>query len=1130
MSDDESFHENADNEADDDVIYDDEEEPQQKKSSKVEPPGRFNIRDFADIEAEDEDEEDEEAEMNDVEYGEEDRRFVTDEVDDNEQTPAFYRLYNREREEEVREIAERIEQRHKHYVSDETNTELNSGIVQQAMQPSVADPKLWTVKCTPGEEKRLITQLMHKFIIKQQDNPLQIFSVCSLDHLKGYIYVEAFKEAHVREAILHMDGIFPFKITLVPLKEMKDVLTVPKKKISLPPRSWVRVKRGPYKGDIASVSEHDEGSPYVYVRIVPRLDFQNLGSRNQDDDENDYDDEEEQTSVDGRRAFTKQRWKRKRPRKTERLPARLFDAKEVEQMFGEVVTERDSPTGEPVQKFAGYAFKDGLLYKRFLLRMLQTENVIPTLEEHQKFHGLKRGEDDEDRRLDNTEDRLALSTLPQRRKIVFQKNDNVIVTEGELKNLVGRVHSVDGDTVSIISRDFKIDPLPIPRSYLQKFFRTGDHVKVETGSFEGETGLIVKISDNVATLISDVSQRELKVFTSDIRECAEISTGLKFGDYVLYDLVQLDMNTVGVITQIERDSAQVLDMNGKTRSVKMQGIRGKKDDRKSFGRDSDSSVVGAGDLITVIKGDFKGEKGVIKHIFRAFTFIHTKTRQQNGGIFVVRTKNCRLQGTSKNKQMAHGNRTQDQRSGRNGPLYPGRGQYFAQKAVKRRNDEMLHQNVQITKGPWKGYIGIVKDTDETHYLIELQTNAKRVRIPRETVKPVDSRGREDRNLDDYDVTRTPHPGMTPLHVPMTPRTPSTPSHDPFNPNAPMTPLHTPSSMPVYDDDEDDDDDRPPKTTPVVAPTPTAIARRGIEVPSPAPSPAARTPFAVEVPPRTPSDFPPPPRTPGSLSEYQVPASAFSATSTPASAATPRTPFTPLPQTPRTPSDAPRTPGDALSDLLGSSFGSPPVNTFTPAPRTPGGGGLIDFDNITSVPGGKMSNLSSLGRTPSTPLTPRTPTTPGGNGPATPQTPGGVPQTPSGSGFTDFDTDSEEATFFPGIEVHFDDSYKGGSYANKVGVVTHVSGDICTVAVTKTKTGERLSESEPPFLVNGNAYLVMVTPEKKDNIIVVKGEKKGQTGSLFARPTNAEGIIKFDQGGDIVVLKMNQLAKVVPLSS
>lgn len=47
--------------------------------------------------------------------------------------------------------------------------------------------------------------------------------------------------------------LFSWKIKLVPIKEMTDVLTVTKKPVHLEKNSWVRVKRGVYRGDIAQV-------------------------------------------------------------------------------------------------------------------------------------------------------------------------------------------------------------------------------------------------------------------------------------------------------------------------------------------------------------------------------------------------------------------------------------------------------------------------------------------------------------------------------------------------------------------------------------------------------------------------------------------------------------------------------------------------------------------------------------------------------------------------------------------------------------------------------------------------------------------------------------------------------------
>lgn len=48
-----------------------------------------------------------------------------------------------------------------------------------------------------GREREAVVCLMQKFIDKGPE--LQIKSAVALDHLKNYIYIEADKEAHVKE-------------------------------------------------------------------------------------------------------------------------------------------------------------------------------------------------------------------------------------------------------------------------------------------------------------------------------------------------------------------------------------------------------------------------------------------------------------------------------------------------------------------------------------------------------------------------------------------------------------------------------------------------------------------------------------------------------------------------------------------------------------------------------------------------------------------------------------------------------------------------------------------------------------------------------------------------------------------
>jgi len=70
------------------------------------------------------------------------------------------------------------------------------------------DPNLWMVKCRIGEEKATVMHMMRKYIAYQYSNePLQIKSVIAPEGVKGYIYVEAFKQPHVKQAILNVSNL-----------------------------------------------------------------------------------------------------------------------------------------------------------------------------------------------------------------------------------------------------------------------------------------------------------------------------------------------------------------------------------------------------------------------------------------------------------------------------------------------------------------------------------------------------------------------------------------------------------------------------------------------------------------------------------------------------------------------------------------------------------------------------------------------------------------------------------------------------------------------------------------------------------------------------------------------------------
>ncbi|KAK6114992.1 hypothetical protein DH2020_007261 [Rehmannia glutinosa] len=178
----------------------------------------------------DEDEEEEEGEDDFIDTGadipdEDDRRI--------HRRPLLPR---EDEQEDVEEIERRIQERYAKSLNVEYDEEATD-VEQQALLPSVRDPKLWMVKCAIGREREVAVCLMQKSIDKGPE--MQIRSVIALDHLKNYIYIEADKEAHVREA--RADTWVRMKIGIYKGDLAKEGREVPKKKAFTPPARFMNI-------------------------------------------------------------------------------------------------------------------------------------------------------------------------------------------------------------------------------------------------------------------------------------------------------------------------------------------------------------------------------------------------------------------------------------------------------------------------------------------------------------------------------------------------------------------------------------------------------------------------------------------------------------------------------------------------------------------------------------------------------------------------------------------------------------------------------------------------------------------------------------------------------------------------
>ena len=114
------------------------------------------------------------------------------------------------------------------------------------------------------------------------------------------------------------------------------------------------------------------------------------------------------------------------------------------------------------------------------------------------------------------------------------------------------------------------------------FCRQGDRVRVIGGRHEGDTGLIVRVSEKVVVLFSDLTMHELRVLPRDLQLSTEMATGVdSLGQFQFGDLVQLDAQTVGVIVQIQRETFQVLNMHGKVHSVRPVALQKKRENKNA---------------------------------------------------------------------------------------------------------------------------------------------------------------------------------------------------------------------------------------------------------------------------------------------------------------------------------------------------------------------------------------------------------------------------------------------------------------------------------------------------------------------------------------------------------------------
>lgn len=406
--------------------------------------------------------------------------------------------------------------------------------------------------------------------------------------------------------------------------------------------------------------------------------------------------------------------------------------------------------------------RKGFLYKNFVVTSIRSEGVKPTLAELECFE-----EHPEEIELDvginGQEDKKTTHS--------FAMGDNVIVIVGDLKNLRAKIVLIDGALISVVPQHEVLkDVLTFNANELRKYFKTGDQAKVLAGRYEGETGLIVRVETDRVVLVSDLTMHELEVLPCDLQLCTNMATGLdSLGQFQWGDLVQLDLQTVGVIVRLGRDNFQLLSMHGNVIDLKPTALQKRRENQNTIALDSNSNVIRRRDFVTVMDGQHCGRDGQIRHLYRNFAFVYSRLYTENAGIFACKTSHMKLTRGGNISGIGVGGSPmvgfmspRIQGGGR------GRGGHRGGYGGVSRDREILGKCIKITGGSYKGSIGCVRDATDSTARVELHSSCQTISVDRNHIAVV---GAPNKN---GSVTSY---GRTPIRTPPSPYGYKTPQYE-----------------------------------------------------------------------------------------------------------------------------------------------------------------------------------------------------------------------------------------------------------------------------------------------------------------------------------------------------------------
>ncbi|KAK0529873.1 transcription elongation factor spt5 [Tilletia horrida] len=688
---------------------------------------------YIDVEAE-VDDSDEEVEDEEDGYGAEDGFIDQEDIDDNDafrrraaaDNEHLDRLRRQTENQSAEEVARDLRKRYGR-MARRKDTSTSDNVPRQALMPDINDPSLWAVPVKIGREREIVITLMRKaFDDTTHGRPsMAICSAFCRDSIPGKIYVEARRPDSVVDAVAQITGVYGRsveKLFLVPIEEMADLLKLTKIEHEVKMGGWVRFKRGKYQGDLAQVIDISQNGEEIGIKFVPRIDM--------NPSEQDY--IQDARGVKRRRNLgSGVNALNKRPQQ------RLFVPTEILRVYPNSLMKR----GE-IYKFQNEDYRNGYCEKDVKTTALITEDVQPTLAEIEMFQR-GRAEVDEDGNPIDDVDMRQLAMLKQKaNQVVIQPGDHVEVFEGEQRGVRGTVEAINGEVIIINMEleDMSGTKVEVQLDQVRKTFKPGDHVKVGSGDRIDETGMVVKVEGDTTTFLSDLTMKEVTVFSKDLREAAEVGSGLAtVAGFNTHDLV-LCNHRAAVIFNIEREGFRILDEDGNTHLVPPRSLLLLKN-QFSVCIDNEGHEIRKGDTMKETEGDSPRSGKVIQTYQSGVVFLFNRDIAENNGVWIASPHRLtpltpRHMGSSVKESLDKMNPAMNMQLMQSRGIDP---HSVASVALGGRTKDVFKgRHVSVMKGPFKGCRGIIKETlPDGKARVELHTVNRNETFPLALLKEKD---------------------------------------------------------------------------------------------------------------------------------------------------------------------------------------------------------------------------------------------------------------------------------------------------------------------------------------------------------------------------------------------------------